>query len=42
MDDGNGGAAYSGEADTSTFSENAEWHLVRWFPLVFLPIKKYE
>ena len=29
MNDGNGGAVYSGEADTSTFSENAEWHLVR-------------
>jgi len=28
MNDGNGGAVYSGEADTSTFSENAEWHLV--------------
>ena len=30
MSDGNGEAVYTGEADTSTFSENAEWHLVRW------------
>merc|ERR1719367_1068928 len=28
MGDGNGEAMYSGEADTSTFSQNAEWHLV--------------
>ena len=37
MSDGNGEAVYTGEADTSTFSENAEWHLVRWvFKLLLL------